>query len=1013
MSDDILNEYLEECREYLATIEIDLLALEKASGNIDPDLINKIFRAAHSIKGGASFLGLTKIQELGHKVESVLSMVRSGEIAPHAETVNLLLLSFDRLREMITNPSSSKDMDNSDLVIALVGLTSSYVPEEKKLEIQNPVQIAGVKEGLYKNSSEFDFNHEKQQGKLIYQLNFDLIHDIEKKGKTPLGLFNTLAKAGRLLDSGVDIQSVGTLDDGPCNTLPLFVLYSTDLSQEELQTLLCLCPENVREVSSARPRQPLVSPLQTLKASAATPSTPSTPAEGSETSLRVHVDLLEKLMSLAGELVLGRNQLINAVDKGEMKLIRESKQRINLVTAELQETIMLTRMQPIGNIFNKFPRLVRDLAKQFKKEIRLQMEGTEVEIDKSILEGLSSPLTHMIRNSIDHGIESTDVRNRNGKNPMGTIKLKAYHEAGHVIIEVEDDGKGIDIEKVAAAALKRGLITTENLASMSDSDKRMLIFLPGLSTAEKVTDVSGRGVGMDVVKSNIDHLGGSVDIESRTGASTRFRIKLPLTLAIIPSLLVSMDQSIFAFPQVNVRELICVPPEQMPQQIQLIGDAQVLVLRGKLIPLVHLAAVLRPEQAKEPKKYMNIIVVNTGVMEYGIVVDEFHETLEIVVRPLGRHLKQLKEYMGATILGDGRISMIVDVVGFANKINLAALSEKALSHQSLSAQEITGEKEDTQQFLIFQNAPDESCAVPIDLVSRIELVNKHDVTLIAGKRTIQYNGTSLPLLCLKDVTAVKDFSPEQEYIIIVFHIYNRDIGVLAARPIDIVMASTNIDQITHKQKGVAGSLIINKQTTLILDIFDLIDHAWPELSTLPLMNHKGSNIPSAAETAAIEEEPDQTRDNFPSILLAEDSSFFREQIKKFIVSAGYRVFAAEDGAAAWKLLQSNADGIGLVITDIEMPNMNGLELVSKIRADQRFLSLPIIAVTSLADIEDVNKGIAAGVSEYQVKLDREKLTESIKKFISPKPPCLQEGLTKEAIEITKDSETNDVNNVAA
>ncbi|PKN30515.1 MAG: hybrid sensor histidine kinase/response regulator, partial [Deltaproteobacteria bacterium HGW-Deltaproteobacteria-20] len=302
-------------------------------------------------------------------------------------------------------------------------------------------------------------------------------------------------------------------------------------------------------------------------------------------SLRVHVSLLEDLMNLAGELVLSRNQLMQAISSGAIHQIEVAGQRIDLVTSELQETIMLTRMQTVGNIFNKFPRVVRDLARTLGKEMDLQLEGNDVELDKTIIEGLGDPLTHLVRNSADHGIEMPDVRVKAGKPAMGTIVLKAYHEAGQVIIEIVDDGGGLDTEKIVAKALSRGLISPDQAKSMSDKEKANLIFLPGLSTAEQVTDVSGRGVGMDVVKSNLDQLGGQVDIETERGKGTTIRIKLPLTLAIIPSLLVSVGQERYAIPQVNVDELLRIPVDQITERVELVGDAEVLLLRGELIPL--------------------------------------------------------------------------------------------------------------------------------------------------------------------------------------------------------------------------------------------------------------------------------------------------------------------------------------------------------------------------------------------------------------------------------------------
>jgi two-component system chemotaxis sensor kinase CheA len=398
--------------------------------------------------------------------------------------------------------------------------------------------------------------------------------------------------------------------------------------------------------------------------------------------LRVSVELLESLMNLAGELVLSRNQLRSVLNQSACKGVQASFQRINLVTSELQDAIMHTRMQPIGNVLGKFPRVVRDMARAMKKDIQLDIRGKDVGLDKSLIEGLSDPLTHMVRNAADHGIESVEDRLRAGKRATGTMRIEARHEAGQVVVEIADDGRGLDPEKIAGAALKRGLITKEMAASMSEKEKMDLIFMPGLSTAEKVTDVSGRGVGMDVVKTNLARLGGKVEIESEPGQGTLFRIKLPLTLAIIPSLVVSVNGERFAIPQISVVELIRIRAEKIKERVEVIGDAEVLLLRDELIPIVRFADVLgiprtytntetgetygdrrnqladrranlaqsgeadedaasrlQQRQAEDRRQAaasdLEIVVVTTGAMKYGLVVESFHTGEEIVVKPWG------------------------------------------------------------------------------------------------------------------------------------------------------------------------------------------------------------------------------------------------------------------------------------------------------------------------------------------------------------------------------------------
>jgi two-component system, chemotaxis family, sensor kinase CheA len=683
----------------------------------------------------------------------------------------------------------------------------------------------------------------------------------------------------------------------------------------------------------------------------------------------------------------------------------------------------LTRMQAIGNIFNKFPRVVRDMAKNVGKTIDLNIAGKEVEMDKTIIEGLSDPLTHLVRNAVDHGIETPEVRVRTGKSQAGCINMRAYHEAGQVNIEISDDGQGIDPQKIVTSAVSKGQITADQARTMSEREKMSLIFLPGFSTAEKVTDISGRGVGMDVVKTNIDRLGGQVEIESELGKGATFRIKLPLTLAIIPCLFVSVGGVRFAIPQANVEELLRIGAAQVKDRIERVGDANVLILRGNMIPIIHLANMLGIErtfidpeigerktdrreianrrsratpvfedeisvsdngQSTTPtceehretdRRYhavsdLNIVVVSIGAFSYGLVVEELHDSIEIVVKPLGRHLKHLREYAGATIMGDGRVALILDVNGISSIANLTSMAGSTRAKEL--AEEANRDKyQDIKSFLLFRNAPDEYCAVPLDLVERIEQIQVSSVEIVGGKRVMQYHGQSMPLFTLHEAaTNVTPLPDLGSYIVIVFSISGRDVGLMGITPVDVTEARVAIDDTTLRQKGIMGSSIINDHTTLIVDIHELIETLRPEWFT-----ERRKTQPALDEGSAI--------------LLAEDSTFFRNQVKKFIEDEGYAVIAGEDGQKAWDLLLENAGKIRLVVTDIEMPNLDGYGLSKRIREDDRFSRLPIIAVTSLAGDEDIARGKEVGIDDYQIKLDKDKLMASIYSFLKSTTGTLQ------------------------
>ncbi len=1069
--DEVLNMYLEEAREHLAGIENDLLVIEENGSEIDEGLVNKVFRAAHSVKGGASFMGLNKIKELAHKIENVLGMIRDKEIVPNPEIVNILLLSFDQLRDMINNVETSEETDISEHTVALTGLTTAFLPADEKETVSKEVEIRFPDGRTMFTISEFDLAQSKKNGRIVYFVEYDLIHDIHYQDKTLMDLLRNLQDSGIIIASRVDISAVGSLEDSATsNRIPFLVLIATVMERDIIGALFEVEDSYIHTLGEDNVLYPLHSELpgaggaaepemslpeaeeaQTASAETAPPpppeeETPETkpskkaapPVEKPETespaavkrkepagkeeaakqlapadmSLRVQVGLLDNLMTLAGELVLSRNQLMQSVSAGDRRALEIASQKIDLVTSELQEAIMMTRMQPIGNILGKFPRVVRDLARDLGKEVKLTLEGNEVELDKTILEGLSDPLTHLVRNSVDHGIEAPDVRTDSGKNVVGHVLLKAYHEAGQVNIEIQDDGAGIDPERVVTAALSKGLITDQQARLMSVKEKLALILMPGLSTAKKVSDVSGRGVGMDVVKTNLDRLGGVVDIESEMGKGTVIRIKLPLTLAIIASLLVAAGKERFAVPQVNLDELLRIPAAQVKDRIERVGDAEVVRLRGKLLPLVRLSDVLGigrtytdPESGDEKpdrraniadrrsatypffeegeeaesshvprerrddgkdRRYqsssaVNVTVVSAGAFKYGLVVEEFHDSEEIVVKPLGRHLKQCEGYAGATILGDGRVALILDVGGLARVAGLTSL-EGTDRASELAREEAAKARTDKHAFLLFMSGEGEQFAVPLELVERVEDIRSTDIERVGGRRTIHYRGGSLPVFSLDEAAAVNPLAERENLVVIVFKIAGREVGLLGVTPLDAVELAIDIDDSTLRQPGIMGSAIVGEKTTLLVEVFELMETLNPGW-----FEHR-------------EPIKEEETGSAPIVLVVEDSEFFLNQVRRFIEEEGYKVVTAMDGVEAWNVL-NETEGIRVVVTDIEMPNMDGYELAKKIRSDSRFSHLPVVAVTSLAGEEDIAKGVKAGIDDYQIKLDKEKLLKSIYEFL--------------------------------
>ncbi len=849
---------------------------------------------------------------------------------------------------------------------------------------------------------------------------------MEKQGRTLSEFIDDLRSAGEIVDCSVDGDGPGSLESPGGRKLPTKMTFSSRskidataapffISNNQLKLLSGPAePSLVSEPAVGEPTSsaPVVAPGPQEARPSPPPSrttgtapSPSAKEGAGEGTLRVSVQLLESLMNLAGELVLSRNQLRAVLNQHKLRGVQASFQRINLVTSELQDAIMQTRMQPIGNVFAKFPRVVRDMARNLKKDIQLDIRGKDVGLDKSLIEGLSDPLTHMVRNAADHGIESVEERLRVGKRATGTLRIEARHEAGQVVLEIADDGKGLDPAKIAAAAVTRGLVSPEAMQGMSDQEKMHLIFLPGLSTAEKVTDVSGRGVGMDVVKTNLARLGGKVDIESEVGQGTLFRIKLPLTLAIIPSLVVSVNDERFAIPQISVVELLRIRAEKVKERIEVIGDAEVLVLRDELIPIVRFADLLDIKRVRldsdtgeasderrgrladrrsfahgddgaarvdaieqrhgrdrrqSASSDLEIVVVSTGAMKYGLVVDYFLTGEEIVVKPLGRHLKGLPEYAGATIMGDGTVALIVDAAGLAAKAQLANVAASAREDEV----ETTSEKlVENRSFLLFNNGREELCATPLESVVRVEKVTRKQVENVGGKRTMQYRGTFLPLVTLSDVARVGSIDEEQELAVIVARLGEREVGLLAAMPVDVIETKAIVDTVTHRQTGIAGSTIMRDSTVLVADIFELAQTMFPEWSLQRTSEARASQSSCA-------------------VVLAEDSDFFRAQVKRYLESGGFAVLEAEDGEAAWKLLQEHGDTVQALVTDIEMPNLTGLGLASRVRQDAVLGHLPILALTSLASEEDIAKGKAAGVDDYQIKLDRDNLLTALRALLA-------------------------------
>jgi two-component system chemotaxis sensor kinase CheA len=534
----------------------------------------------------------------------------------------------------------------------------------------------------------------------------------------------------------------------------------------------------------------------------------------SDSTIRVDVGLLDKLMNLVGELVLARNQILQYNATQEDTNFASTTQRLNLITTELQESVMKTRMQPIGVVWSKLPRVVRDLAAACGKQIRLEMDGAETELDKTIIEAIKDPLTHIVRNCCDHGIESPDVRTGRGKPAQGLLALRAYHEGGHVNIEIVDDGGGIDPTKVKAKAVEKGLLRPEQAERMNDREAVNLVFLPGFSTAAKVSNISGRGVGMDVVKTNIEKIGGMVDLTSRPGAGTTVKIKIPLTLAIIPGLVVASGTERFVIPQVSLLELVRLEGEDAGKLIEKIHGTPVYRRRGTLLPVAYLNRILQLPEGGD-RESVNIVVLQAEDRQFGLVVDSISDTQEIVVKPLSKQLKGLNVYAGSTIMGDGKVALILDVMGLAQRTGLAA-RDAANTHGHHDEATCAAER---QTLLLFRAGSFERLAVPLSLVARLEEFSKDRVEQAAGRKVVQYRSQILPLIPLSEQLdgSRPDWTLTEKVPVVVFSEGDRCVGLVVDQIVDIVEDVVSVRK-PSSQHGLIGSAVVGEKVTDFLDL---------------------------------------------------------------------------------------------------------------------------------------------------------------------------------------------------
>ncbi|MBY0515779.1 MAG: chemotaxis protein CheW [Bacteriovoracaceae bacterium] len=957
-SDADFQEFKQEAFDLLDDAEKSLLAMSKGESlkkHFDP-----IFRAFHSVKGAAGMMSLDVLQAHMHELESFFTTVKDENSLP-ADVIDRLLQGCDGARRILNGETIEKPAPKEAPVSQ--SALNEFFSEAKEILQRTESSLNSAEKDMAKGLDVDAFYRD--------------IHTI--KGSSALFGYRSLAELTHCLETrmeklraGEESLSQGLLDIlFKCLVVMEELLKSPDASHIDLEYLKVVLNEQsfsrTEEIKIVPQEIPMSEPVQVAPEAIKESAQPvaSAEAEANQT-LRVSVGVLDRLMTLIGEMVLVRNQVIQYTNKHDDLEFINLSQRLDVVTSEVQGEVMKTRMQPIGTILNKFQRVVRDVSKDLGKKIDLAFEGTDTELDKALLEAVKDPLMHIVRNACDHGLETPADRLKAGKSETGNLLIRSYHEGGQVIIEIADDGKGLSREKLAQKAVEKGLVTAEKVANMSEKDIQGFIFAAGFSTAAAVTNLSGRGVGMDVVKKNIEKIGGMVELESTYGKGTKLRLKIPLTLAIVPAMVVRCGEGKFAIPQVKLVELVLLEKDKTGARLETLQGRPVFRLRGKLLPIIDLDEVLsgKPrEKARNEDEMTNIVVVNGEGMTFGVIVDEVLDTADIVVKPLNKLLKSLSLYSGATVLGDGSISLILDIGGISQMQHLTAdgINEEQTKKVKVAT------NSDMNEFLLVGACSEAKHAIPLAMVQRMEEFDANLVEVSGDVNVIRYRDSILPIVSISKALGYKEKSGvvKDKISVIVTRLGTRSVGVEVEEIFDVITTDATINDSVHDRPGIMGNIVHNDEVVVVVDTLRAMD-AFPFLRA---NNEKRAN--SKKRSGA-------------KILFAEDTDFFRRHVGQLLQKNGYDVLTAENGKQALSFLQAS-EGSGefdLLLSDIEMPEMNGMQLAKAVRAESRFKELPMIALTTRFNDVSVKEGKEAGFNRYLEKLNPENLLEEISKILA-------------------------------
>ncbi|MCD8497080.1 MAG: chemotaxis protein CheW [Alphaproteobacteria bacterium] len=895
--DDLVVDFLTETNESLEELDNDLVHLEQNPN--DKDLLSKIFRLMHTIKGTCGFLDLPKLAKVAHHAENVLGRFRDGDLQVTPAYVTLIFESLDAIKYIVSQieqTGKEPDRDYAELI--------------EKLDI--------VYEGRDGGGSD--------------------------------------AAPAAPVDAAVeDIFAEAPAEEAASEP-------TEDMIFEPVPAA------SMMERNYGNTAAPSRKNRDPTRCSGGSDGAEHKESALAAQTLRVNVDVLENLMTMVSELVLTRNQLLLISRTLQQSDYSAPLQRLNQVVSELQDGVMKTRMQPIGNAWSKLPRIIRDLAMELGKKIDLEMRGQDTELDRQVLELIKDPLTHMVRNSADHGVEDIESRKKAGKPETGKILLNAFHEGGHIIIQISDDGKGLAVDRIRRKAIENGLATEDELNGMSPSQIQQFIFRAGFSTAEKVTSVSGRGVGMDVVRTNIEKIGGSIELKSVEGEGSTFTIKIPLTLAIVSALIVESGGERFAIPQLSVQELVLVSAASSTK-IESIKGTPVYRLRDRLLPLLNLSNTLKLEDERDDEadmqdRYLNkyLVVTHVGGHSFGIIVDKVFDTEEIVVKPVAQMLRGIELFSGNTILGDGSVIMILDPNGLARASGELDVSESKAS----TDQEATGlfGNDEKTSLLLFRAGDSTPKTVPLSLVARLENFKMSNIEHSGDKMVIQYRGALMPLVPFNHGVHLEGADDKP---VLVFSDKGQSMGIIVDEIVDITEEFVDV-QTGVSQPGIMGSAIIAGKATDVIDI----GHFLNSLGSQWFKDHDDTPFTSAGEAAA------GRGHNRRHVLLVDDSPFFRNMIVPLLRVAGYDVTSTDNAGDALKLCENGAQ-FDVIVSDIEMPEMDGFEFARKIKTGSNWQDTPLVALTSHATPQDIERGLEVGFYKYIAKFDKDTLLTTIRR----------------------------------